>query len=166
MEEALMTTPDTVRQIELPAEAAAISTLTRIDYDDAFLVRTDRAGNQTAEQWARAVLDDAPASTRAMLSRGWASLGLRLGPAQPDRHRVLGWEIRRSSPDIALLGARGRLGLSGELLFRRQDDALLFATFVRLDNPVTRTLWRRIAARHRQIVRDLLEDASRRLGTG
>jgi hypothetical protein len=158
-----MTTPGPISQIPLPAEVRAISTLARIDYDDAFLVQTGSAQDRTAEQWAHAMLDDAPASTRAMLSRGWASLGLRLGPGQPDRQRVLGWEIRRSTPDVALLGARGRLGLSGELLFQRQEHALLFATFVRLDNPVTRKLWSGIAARHRQIVQDLLADASSRL---
>jgi hypothetical protein len=42
---------------------------------------------------------------------------------------VLGWEVRRSSPDVALLGASGRLGLSGELLFERQQQHTpLFAT--------------------------------------
>ena len=73
---------------------------------------------------------------------------------------MLGWEVRRSTPDAALLGASGRLGLSGELLFERQRHTLLFATFVQLDNPVARALWARIAPRHRQVVRDLLAQAS------
>jgi hypothetical protein len=73
---------------------------------------------------------------------------------------VLGWEIRRTTPDVALLGLSGRRGLSGELLFERQPGTLLFATFVHLDNRVARTLWAGIAPRHRRVVRDLLEQAS------
>jgi|SRR5580658_7937628 hypothetical protein len=148
----------TVRQVTVPTAARAHSTLARIDYDDAFLVETGQAQDRTAEQWARAVLEGAPQRTRNSLSKGWAALGLRLDATQPDRS-VLGWEVRRSTPDLALLGASGRLGISGELLFSRQQDALLFATFVRLGNPIARGLWAPIAPRHVQIVRNLLEQA-------
>jgi hypothetical protein len=149
----------TVRQVVLPPAARALSTLSRIDYEDAFLVETGPADDRTGEQWARAILEGAPASTRSALSRGWAALGLRLGSAHTDRF-VLGWEVRRRTPDLALLGASGRLGLSGELLFERQEHTLLFATFVQLDNRIARGLWARIAPRHRQVVRDLLEDGA------
>jgi hypothetical protein len=149
----------TVRQVTLPSAARALSTLSRVDYEDAFLVETGPADDRTGEQWARAILEGAPASTRSALSRGWAALGLRLGSAHSDRF-VLGWEVRRSTPDLALLGASGRLGLSGELLFERQQHTLLFATFVQLDNRIARGLWARIAPRHRQVVRDLLEDGA------
>ena len=72
---------------------------------------------------------------------------------------MLGWEVRRSTPDVALLGASGRLGLSGELLFECQQHTLFFATFVQLENRIARALWAGIAPRHRQVVRDLLEQA-------
>jgi hypothetical protein len=149
----------TVRQVTLPPAARALSTLSRVDYEDAFLVEAGPADDRTGEQWARAILEGAPASTRSALSRSWAALGLRLGSAHSDRF-VLGWEVRRSTPDHALLGASGRLGLSGELLFERQQHTLLFATFVQLDNRIARGLWARIAPRHRQVVRDLLEDGA------
>ena len=153
----------TVRQVTLPPAARALSTLPRVDYEDAFLVETGPAQDRTAEQWARAILEDAPASTRNALSKGWSRLGLRLGSTQSDR-LVLGWEVRSSTPDAALLGASGRLGLSGELLFQRQPHTLFFATFVHLENRIARTLWAAIASRHRQVVRDLLEQASDRYG--
>jgi hypothetical protein len=159
----LAKTPGSVRQIALPPAARALSTFSRIDYDDAFLVETGQAQDLTSEQWARAILEGAPVSTRNKLSRGWAALGLRLGSTRSDRF-VLGWEIRRSTPDVTLLGARGRLGISGELLFERQPHTLLFATFVRQENRIARGLWDRIAPRHRKIVRDLLEQASDREG--
>jgi len=148
----------TVRQVTPPPAARALSTLCHVDYEDAFLVETGPAQDRTGEQWARAILEDAPMSTRNALSRGWSALGLRLGSTQPDRF-VLGWEVRRSTPDVALLGASGRLGLSGELLFECQQHTLLFATFVQLENRIARALWAGIAPRHRQVVRDLLEQA-------
>jgi len=86
-------------------------------------------------------------------------LGLRLGSARSDRF-VLGWEVRRSTPDLALLGASGRLGLSGELLFQRQQHTLLFATLVQLENRIARAVWAGIAPRHRQVVRHLLEQST------
>jgi hypothetical protein len=73
---------------------------------------------------------------------------------------VLGWEVRRNDSDLALLGAPGRLGLSGELLFEPGQDTLVFATFVQLDNPVARAMWRCIAPHHRKVVRHLLERAA------
>ncbi len=154
--------PGRVRQVTLPPAARALSTLCHIDYEDAFLVEARPTQDRTGEQWARVVLEDAPMSTRKALSRGWSALGLRLDSTQSDR-RVLGWEIRYVTPDAALLGASGRLGLSGELLFQSQQHTLLFATFVQLDNRVARRLWDGIAPRHRQVVRDLLEQASCRL---
>jgi Protein of unknown function (DUF2867) len=148
-----------VRRVTLPPAARALSTLAHVDYEDAFLVETGPAQERTGEQWARAILENAPMSTRNALSRGWSALGLRLGSNQSDRF-VLGWEVRRSTPDVALLGASGRLGLSGELLFERQQHTLLFATFVQLENRIARALWAGIAPRHRQVVRDLLEQAN------
>ena len=147
-----------VRQTALPAGTRELSTLAHIDYQDAFLVETGLALDRTAEQWAREVLEGAPVSTRRALSRGWSGLGLRLGPARSDRH-VLGWEIRRSDPDAVLLGARGRLGLCGELIFQRSPRGLLYATVVQLDNRVARGLWAAIESRHRRVVQGLLERA-------
>ena len=46
--------PATVSQIPLPADAMALSTLSRVDYVDAFLVESDV--ERTPEQWIRAVL--------------------------------------------------------------------------------------------------------------
>ena len=151
--------PGRVRQVTLPPAARALSTLPRVDYEDAFLVEAGPAQDRTGEQWARAILEDAPMSTRKALSRGWTALGLRLGSTQSDRF-VLGWEVRYVTPDVALLGVSGRLGLAGELLFQCQQHTLLFATFVQLDSGVARGVWAGTAPRHRQVVRDLLEQAS------
>lgn len=151
--------PGTVRQIHVPATARALCTLSRVDYEDAFLVDIGPLGDRTAEQWARAILEDAPAIMRSALLRGWSALGLRLGPTRSDGF-VLGWEVRRSTPDVALLGARSRLGLPAELLFQRQQQRLLVATFVQKENRIARAMWAGVEPMHRPIVRDVLERAS------
>jgi hypothetical protein len=74
-------TSETVSQISLPGDALTLSTLPRIDYEDAFVVASDVT--RTAEQWVRAVALDAPRSVRARLYLGWTSLGLKLGPPAP-----------------------------------------------------------------------------------
>jgi hypothetical protein len=149
---------EAVRQVAVPSASQAHSTLDRVDYADAFVVDLGSDHDHTSEHWARSVIEGAPSRTRRELSRGWFTLGLRLGPSHADQC-VLGWEFRRNTPDLVLLGAKGRLGLSGELLFERQRDALLFATFVQLDNCVARAAWAGIASRHRRVVRHLLERA-------
>ena len=151
----------TVRQIEVPRGARALSTLSRIDYADAFLVDVADPRARTGEQWARAIVGGAPSALRARLWLAWTALGLRLGPPWSDRH-VLGWEVRRSTPDLALLGARSRIGMPAELLVRREGETLLFATFVQKRNPLARAAWASIDSVHRPVVRHVLREAARR----
>ena len=148
----------TVRQIAVPPAARALSTLSHVDYEDAFVVETGPAQDRTGEQWARALLEDAPPGTRRALRLGWSSLGLRLGSTRSER-LVLGWEVRRSIPEVALIGASSCLGLEGEVLFKRQQQTLLVATFVQLDNAIARAVWAGVAPGHRRVVQNLLEQA-------
>ena len=149
----------TVRQVSVPPAARKLSTLSHVDYEDSFLVEIGSPQDRTAEQWARAILEDAPIVMRSALLSGWSALGLRLG--SPRSHRfVLGWEVRRSTPDFALLGARSRLGLPAELLVKRRQKTLLFATFVQQENHIARALWAGVEPVHRPVVRHVLERAS------
>jgi hypothetical protein len=127
-----------VSQIALPPAARALSTFSRIDYEDAFFVDADPGRDRTAEQWARAVLEDAPLIVRRRLRRGWRALGLKLGSGS-------------------------RIGMPGGLLFKRERHGLLFATFVQQKNPVVRAVWARIAPRHQRVVRSLLTQAAARV---
>jgi hypothetical protein len=150
-----------VLRVEVPPAARALCTLPHVDYEDAFLVDIGRVEDRTAEQWARAILDDAPAIVRATLVTGWSALGLQIGSPGSDGS-LLGWEVRRSTPDYALLGAGSRLGMPAELLFKRQEQRLLFATFVRQENRLGRATWAAVEHVHRPIVRSLLEEAGSR----
>lgn len=86
-------------------------------------------------------------------------LGLKLGS-----DGVLGWEVRRSTPDHVLVGADSRIGMPAELLLERRQDALLFCTFVRHANLIARAVWAGVEPVHRPVVRHVLEDAARRIG--
>lgn len=92
--------------------------------------------------------------------RGWCLLGLRLGPPWSSR-RVLGWQIRRATPDLVLLAAGSRIGMPAELLFKREGDGLLFATFVQQRNSLARAVWARVVPVHQRTVKSLLTHAAR-----
>jgi hypothetical protein len=152
--------PDrSVSALTLPPDARALTTLSRIDYEDAFLV--DAGVERPAEEWVHAMLNEAPLIVRTRLVAGWLALGLNLrGPWSA--HRVLGWKVQHSDPNFVLLAADSWLGLRGQLLFRSEPRGLLFATFIQQNNPLVRSLWAKITQRHQHVVRSLLIHAARR----
>lgn len=147
--------PVEVTQTPLPEQTRALSHLKRIDYADAFRLTTSPASTRTGEAWARAMLEDAPAATRRRLRDGWRALGLRLG-ATDDPSCVLGWSVRESAPDHAVLAAQSCLGMRAELVFLREPGALRFSTLITLRDPVARGVWAVVEPRHRRVVHDLL----------
>ena len=155
---------DRVRQVDVPSSVRALSTLTRIDYVDTFLVDIGPE-ERTAEQCARAILEGAPLAIRTRLLSGWSSLGLKVGKGSSNRS-VLGWHVRQSAPDFVLLGADSRIGMPGELMFKKEGDTLLFATLVQHGNLVARAVWAAVEAAHVRMVRHILDQASRRLRPG
>jgi hypothetical protein len=150
-----------VRQIELPADARALGTLQRVDYEDAFLVEGGAARDGTPEQWARAMFEGAPLTTRAAMWSTWVAIGLRLG-SPLSRRSVLGLEVRRSDPDFVLLGAGSWIGMPAELLLQRRRDGLLFSTMVQQSNRIARAVWARVEPRHVPVVRSALARVARR----
>jgi hypothetical protein len=165
MDELNFTTPDTtqgVRQIAVPPAARALSTLSRIDYADAFVLETGPGEVRTPEEWARVVLEGAPLTVRTKLLMGWSALGLKLAYGHSARS-VLGWGVRVSEPEFALLGADSRIGMRGELLFKPEPDCLLFATFVEQNNPAARAVWAATEPTHVAVVLDILAQTRQRL---
>ncbi len=150
-----------VREVAVPPAARRVSTLSDVDYEDAFLVETGSAQDRTPEHWARVILEEAPTTMRTALAWGWFALGLQLGSTRSDR-LVLGWAVRRSTSEFVLLAGRSPIGLSAELLFKRQKRTLLFATFLQQENSIARAVWAGVAPMHRPIVRYVLEQGSRR----
>ena len=143
-----------VRQVDLPSSARALSTLARVDYCDAFLFDVGATHDESAEDLIREILEGAPLAVRTQLLSGWSAIGLKVG--NTSERSVLGWEVRRTVPDHVLLGAESRIGMPGELLLKKEDDALLFATFVAQRNLVARAVWAITEPVHVRVVRDIL----------
>ena len=155
---------EAVRRIDLPEEARAHATLAHVDYEDAHVVALPHAQERTAEEWARSALEGSPAALRKSLLSAWRALGMRMGPTHGEGY-VLSWAVRRSTPDVVLLGATSRAGMQAELLLERHEDELLFATLVQFDNSASRGLWRAAIERpHLRAVRYVLEQARGRWG--
>jgi hypothetical protein len=151
-----------VRQVDVPPAVHSLATLPSIGYEDAFLADVGPVCDRTAEEWARAILEGSPKSLRANLLAGWSMIGLKVGGGR-SRDSILGWRVRRCEPDYVLLGADSRIGMPGELLFKREREVLLFATFVAHHTLLARTTWIGVEPTHVRVVRRLLEQASRRL---
>src|SRR2546421_11076690 len=147
-----------VDDVPVPPDTRALCALTRIDYETALRADLDAAEGRTAEQWARAVLEGATDEMRQGLARGWAALGMRLGPVGAEGH-VLGWPARQHSPDLTFLAAESARGLRAELFVQRRRDALWLGSFVQLETEEARALWAGVQDRHPQVMRRLLERA-------
>ncbi|HYZ62079.1 MAG TPA: hypothetical protein VE650_06450 [Acetobacteraceae bacterium] len=150
-----------MREIKLPPEARGLTALSRVDYTDCFILETARVRDRTGEDWARALLEEAPPGTRDALRRGWRALGVRLGSTADDR-LVLGWLVRSSSPDFALLAARSVFGMDAEVLIKREPRGVLAATLIKFNHPLMRVFWAGFSFQHRRVLRHLLVQAGRR----
>ena len=151
-------TATTVRKIRATSDIRELSNLPRVDYADAFVVEIPDCPQWTAHRWATAVLEEAPAATRATLTAGWTALGLT---SVATAGSMLGWHVRHHDPDMLLLARASMVGMPGELLFRRRANGLLFATFVHHHTAATRVLWRGVEPVHVRTVSALLQRAAR-----
>ena len=76
--------------INIPEAIRCLDTLESPDYVDLFTATTSGATDRSAEEWARAVLEDTTIGRSAPVL--WRRLGLRLGPT-PSTDHVQGWKI-------------------------------------------------------------------------
>ncbi len=143
------------KKIPLPHTARALCSLPRIDYEDCFIVETDRVCDLSAEEWARRILEGAPANFRISAPGAWFALGLKHGLPWSSE-TILGWRVVRSGPDFTLLGAESRTGMPAELLVKRERGAVLFATLIQHESPFMRRVWRLVERPHQRIVPRLL----------
>ncbi|MDA3648867.1 hypothetical protein LZ318_06255 [Saccharopolyspora indica] len=153
--------PVEAREVAVPPDLRTFSELARIDYENAVLAEFSAAGNRSAEQWVRAILEQAPAELRRALLSGWSGMGLRLGPLDDAQH-VLGWLIQRSTPDEVVLSTSSEAGLHGELFVRRRPDSLLYGSFIQLDTGAVRDMWNSVVHEHTPAMCQLLAGAVNR----
>ncbi|HEY2579630.1 MAG TPA: DUF2867 domain-containing protein [Streptosporangiaceae bacterium] len=145
-------------EVPVRADLRALSRFPHTDYADTFEIAV-APGRRTAEQWARAVFEGAPAGMRMLLTGGWRLLGVQLAPPRVAGY-VQGWRIVKNSPDAVVLQARSIAGLTARLVLQADAPVLRFATFVRCDGLIGRAIWFGVAPLHRLIVSRLLGDAA------
>jgi hypothetical protein len=129
----------------------------RPDWQHAASVTTDAVAGP--EAWARACFEGAPLPMRLFLTVGWRLLLLEGGPRSDETH-VLGWPLVASSPEVAVLQRRARLGIAATLVFSVHASRVSFSSGMSFGNRFARLLWAVVAPTHRWAVRAVLGHAS------
>jgi hypothetical protein len=129
----------------------------RWDYADAFELTP--AEPRTAEQWARATLEQGPLALRLFVTFGWrVLLRLRLGPNSAQH--IAGWPIVLSTPHTVVLevesGALGR----ARLTFRTGPSIVSASSNVSFERRGARAMWSVAGLLHRRILPYLLGHAA------
>ena len=144
------------REIATTPALEDLAGLTPTHYRESLTLSVTR--RETAEQWARLILEHAPFIARAQMITVWTLLGIRLAPPW-SASQVLGWRIIDSAPDVIVLEARAAVGLTARLVFHATDSSLTQVMLVRFDRALGRRIWTRLARGHRRFVKALLSRA-------
>jgi|SRR5947209_273857 len=146
------------RHVPVQPSSRALSSLGRIDYEDAFVIGMPPGQAVPATDWAKAALEGATSRLGRELWSALATIGV-LPRAQPARSErvIVGWAVRRATPEVAVLAADAPLGLCAELLFETRQRIIRWSTFVQLDTAPARAAWAVLAPVHRRVVTYLLE---------
>lgn len=130
------------------------------DYADAFEARLTSDDGRSAEAWARAGLEGAPAWMRAIIVVAHRQV-LRFRPdCGPPAEQILGWRITMSDPDVVRLETGGPL-IHALLVARKTEPAAArVATFLWFQHPAADALWTAVGPLHRAFVPRLLRHAA------
>jgi len=141
-------TATVVRLEHLPEAMRSLHALSRLDYVDSSTLQTSDAASWSAEQWARAVLEDGPLVRRYGFIPWRVVLGLRLGPSHAPGY-VHGWKIVGRGEDWIRLEAASWL-MTCNAVARVEEGRVTVALFVRYDNRVAATVWSLASTFHRR----------------
>jgi hypothetical protein len=146
----------------VPETIRSLGRISKPDYVDLYSVRTAGATQGTAEQWARAILEEAPVSRRnaRML---WRFMGMRLGPRGSPEH-IQGWNIAARG-DNWLVAETGSWYLTAQAVFLVEQDQISISLSLRYDHPVAAAVWRLIEGPHQRAVPVMLHQAVRAMDT-
>jgi hypothetical protein len=140
---------------DIPETIRSHDTLARPDYVDVFTAPVSGVTRRSAEEWARAVLEETPAGRAAPAL--WRRLGLRLGPT-PSAEHVQGLKIAARGDDwIRLETASWFMTAHG--IVHIDDRQLSLALFIRYDHPIASLAWMPESAVHRRAVPVMLRQA-------
>jgi hypothetical protein len=144
---------------DVPGSVRALGTLAEPDYVDLFTVTTPHAGDHWPEEWARAVLEQAPLA-RDNARRLWRLIGLRLGPPGSPDH-VQGWRIAaRGDRWVRLETASWYLTAQAVCLV--EDGHVSVSLALRYDRPrpVGALVWAFVSGPHQRALPVMLRQAA------
>ena len=152
---------EVVTAVGLSKVAKAIrraDTLARPDYVDCVTATAVGAIDKSAEEWARALLEDTPTGRSAPSL--WRLLGLRLGPTRSTDY-VQGWKIADRADDWIRIEATSWC-MTAHAVVRVDDRQLSLALFVRYDRRIAALIWPPVSVMHRRAVPVMLRQALKR----
>ena len=149
--------PVVVQYRDVPAAIRSLTTIPSPDYVDVFAVTTSNAADASAEQWARAGIEEAAGDAGQFVWR--VLLGLRL-ERQSSLDRVGGWKITDRGDTWIRLEAASWL-LTAHLVVHADDREVTVATFIRYDRPLAALVWAPLSVGHRKAMPGLLRRAVR-----
>jgi hypothetical protein len=129
------------------------------DYVDMFTSRAPGARQTPAEQWARAAMEGAAAPGRFLAWRVLCALRLQDGDGP---EHIAGWRIADRGETWIRVEARSWF-MTANIVFRTDEDRVLFGTFVRYDARVGRLIWTPVSAGHRTVAPGFLAGGVRRV---
>jgi hypothetical protein len=141
--------------INIPEAIRCLDTLASPDYVDLFTATTSGATDMSAEEWARAVLEDTTIGRSAPVL--WRRLGLRLGPT-PSTDHVQGWKIAERGRDWIRIETSSWF-MTAHAVVQVGDGQLTLALFVRYDQPIAAGIWPPVSVGHRRGVPAMLRQA-------
>lgn len=147
---------------DVPEAVRSLTTLAEPDYVDLFTVATPMATDRSAEEWARAVLEQAPVSRRNARVL-WRLMGLRLGrPHTPDH--VQGWKIAARG-DNWLRVETSSWYLTAQAVCLVEPGQVSISLSLCYDRPVGALVWALVSGPHQRGVPVMLRQAVRLMTT-
>jgi hypothetical protein len=141
---------------DVPKAVRALTTLAEPNYVDLFTVTTPTATSRSAEEWARAVLEQTPVARRN--TRGlWRLMGLRLGPPHSSDH-VQGWKIAARG-DNWLRVETASWYMTAQAVCLVEDGQVSISLSLRYDRPVAPLVWALVSGPHQRAVPVMLRQA-------
>ena len=141
------------RERTIPASISELDVLGS-DYIDLFVAGTHTFG-ASAEDWARAAVEGAPAAGRFLAWRVACALRLE---REGLPGTIGGWRVVDRGEEWIRVEARSWF-MTANMVFRVERERVLFATIVRYDHPAGRAIWGGVSTVHRRVAPDFLRGA-------
>ncbi len=141
---------------DVPEDVRTLITLAEPDHVDLFTIETPTAEDHSAEEWARAILEQAPVSRRNARAL-WRLIGLRLGPPGSPDH-VQGWTIVARGDNWLRLETASWY-LTAQAVCVVDPGHVSISLSLRYDRPPAALVWAGIAGPHQRAVPVMLRQA-------